>query len=97
MTLSGFNDRLCKMNLNSNQDSIVFPTLGFIWYLKSRNFDKTIYCLGPKSMKSELEKAGFKIAYSGVGTAITGRCISESNDKHTFIRQMERSCCVCKF
>lgn len=66
MTLSAFNDRLCKMGLNSTKDDIVYPTLGIIWYLKSKNINKNIYCLGPNAMKTELEEAGFKVAHTGV-------------------------------
>lgn len=69
MTLPVFNDRLCKMNLQSKKEDIVYPTLAIIWYLKSKNFNKTVFCLGPKAMKSELEEAGFKVANTGVSTS----------------------------
>lgn len=69
MTLPVFNERLRKMNLNSSIEDIVYPTLAIIWYLKSKNFNKTVYCLGPKSMKTEFEEAGIKVAHPGVSLA----------------------------
>lgn len=69
MTLPVFNERLRKMNLNSNKEDIVYPTLAIIWYLKSKSFNKSVYCLGPKSMKTELEEAGIKVAHPGVSRA----------------------------
>lgn len=66
MTLPNFNERLKKMGLNSSTDDIVYPTQAMIWYLKSQNFNKSIYCLGPKSMKIELEEAGFNLVHTGV-------------------------------
>lgn len=66
MTLSLFNERLNKMSIKSSEEDIVYPTLGIIWYLKSNNFDKKIYCLGTQSMKQELKEAGFDVVRSDV-------------------------------
>ncbi|CAH0560987.1 unnamed protein product [Brassicogethes aeneus] len=60
-----FHERLEKCKFGSEKDSFVFPTMAMIDYLKSVNFNKEIFMLASLSMRSEIKRAGFKLAANG--------------------------------
>jgi phosphoglycolate/pyridoxal phosphate phosphatase family enzyme len=45
-----------------DKNDLVLPVLAMIDYLQKRNFTKEIYLIGMTPMRSQLQKAGFKIA-----------------------------------
>ncbi|XP_044255664.1 phosphoglycolate phosphatase 2-like [Tribolium madens] len=63
-THDDYYQQLKSVEIVSQKSDLVQPTLAIIDYLKKSNFNKEIYLIGMTALRSELEKAGFKIAQS---------------------------------
>lgn len=65
-SLENFYKRLEKLDFEPEPGCFAVPTMAMIEYLRKTNFQKQLYVMGPPSLKSELEIAGFRVAPAGV-------------------------------
>ncbi|GBP00959.1 Phosphoglycolate phosphatase 2 [Eumeta japonica] len=60
LTPDEYSSRMKKCSLNVPDDNILYPTKAVIDYLKTRNFDKYVFCIAAQETIDDLKAAGIK-------------------------------------